>query len=119
MLPPPQPPKPSGEAEAGGSLETRLHIAEDGFVTILTGKIEEGQGARTELAMAAAEELRVPLDRVRMLMGDTDQSPNDGTTAGSGTTPQDGAAGAQSRRGGPPIAPGRGQPAVPGRSRAA
>ena len=82
---------PSSQAQRGGGggpLETRLHIAEDGWVTILTGKIEEGQGARTELAMAAAEELRVPLDRVRMLMGDTDQAPNDGTTAGSTTTPR-------------------------------
>ena len=82
---------PSSQAQRGGGggpLETRLHIAEDGWVTILTGKIEEGQGARTELAMAAAEELRVPLDRVRMVMGDTDQAPNDGTTAGSSTTPR-------------------------------
>jgi len=82
---------PTSEAQRGGGggpLETRLHIAEDGWVTILTGKIEEGQGARTELAMAAAEELRVPLDRVRMVMGDTDQAPNDGTTAGSSTTPR-------------------------------
>ena len=71
-----------------GTLEARLHIGEDGFITILSGKIEEGQGALTELAMAAAEELRVPLDRVRMVMGDTDQVPNDGGTAGSGTTPR-------------------------------
>jgi isoquinoline 1-oxidoreductase len=71
-----------------GTLETRLHIGEDGFITVLSGKIEEGQGALTELAMAAAEELRVPLDRVRMVMGDTDQTPNDGGTAGSGTTPR-------------------------------
>jgi CO/xanthine dehydrogenase Mo-binding subunit len=71
-----------------GALETRLHIAEDGLVTILTGKIEEGQGALTELAMAAAEELRVPLNRVRMVMGDTDRVPSDGTTAGSSATPR-------------------------------
>jgi isoquinoline 1-oxidoreductase len=82
---------PLSEAQRGGgdsSLETRLHIAEDGSITILAGKIEEGQGARTELALAAAEELRVPLDRVRMVLGDTDQVPSDGTTAGSGTTPR-------------------------------
>jgi isoquinoline 1-oxidoreductase len=71
-----------------GALESRLHIGEDGLITILTGKVEEGQGALTELTMAAAEELRVPIDRVRMVMGDTDQAPNDGTTAGSGTTPR-------------------------------
>jgi CO/xanthine dehydrogenase Mo-binding subunit len=82
---------PPSEAQRGGGavvLETRLHIAEDGFITILSGKIEEGQGALTELTMAAAEELRVPVNRVRMVMGDTDQTPNDGTTAGSGTTPR-------------------------------
>ena len=82
---------PLSDAHRGGgagTLETRLHIGEDGFITVLSGKVEEGQGALTELAMAGAEELRVPLDRVRMVMGDTDQTPNDGTTAGSGTTPR-------------------------------
>jgi isoquinoline 1-oxidoreductase len=77
-----------GGGAGAGTLETRLHIGEDGYITVLSGKIEEGQGALTELAMAAAEELRVPLDRVRMVMGDTDQTPNDGGTAGSGTTPR-------------------------------
>ncbi|MGA2147272.1 MAG: molybdopterin cofactor-binding domain-containing protein [Bryobacteraceae bacterium] len=82
---------PLSDAQRGsgaGTFETRLHIGEDGFITVLSGKIEEGQGALTELAMAAAEELRLPLDRVRMVMGDTDQTPNDGGTAGSGTTPR-------------------------------
>lgn len=82
---------PLSDAQRGGgagTLETRLHVGEDGFITVLSGKVEEGQGALTELAMAAAEELRVPLDRVRMVMGDTDQTPNDGGTAGSGTTPR-------------------------------
>ncbi len=82
---------PLSEAQRGGgvsSLETRLHIGEDGVITILTGKVEEGQGALTELTMAAAEELRVPLNRVRMVMGDTDQVPNDGGTSGSTTTPR-------------------------------
>jgi isoquinoline 1-oxidoreductase len=82
---------PSSPAQRGGSgggpLEARLHIGEDGTISILTGKIEEGQGARTELMMAAAEELRVPLERVRLLMADTDRVPNDGGTSGSRTTP--------------------------------
>jgi len=77
-----------GGGAGAGTLETRLHVGEDGFLTILSGKIEEGQGALTELAMAAAEELRVPLDRVRMVMGDTNLTPNDGGTSGSGTTPR-------------------------------
>jgi isoquinoline 1-oxidoreductase len=46
-----------------------------------------GQGARAELSQAAAEELRVPLDRVQMVMADTGLVPDDGITAGSRTTP--------------------------------
>jgi isoquinoline 1-oxidoreductase len=72
---------------AEGTLEARLHINQDGSITLLTGKVEEGQGPRTELAMAAAEELRVPLDRVNVVMADTELVPNDGITAGSRTTP--------------------------------
>jgi isoquinoline 1-oxidoreductase len=85
---------PQADAQRGrgnsapATLGARLHLGEDGAVTILTGKIEEGQGARTEIALAAAEELRIPLERVRMMMADTDATPNDGTTAGSGTTPR-------------------------------
>ncbi len=77
----------SQRAGESGSLETRLHIGEDGAVTVLSGKVEEGQGPRTELTMAAAEELGVPIDRVRLIMADTDLVPNDGITAGSRTTP--------------------------------
>jgi isoquinoline 1-oxidoreductase len=77
-----------GGGGGAGTLETRLHIGEDGFITVLSGKIEEGQGALTELAMVAAEELHVSLDRMRMVMGDTELTPNDGATAGSGTTPR-------------------------------
>ncbi|MEX2263180.1 MAG: molybdopterin cofactor-binding domain-containing protein [Bryobacteraceae bacterium] len=82
----------AGEAQgqrqsAGSTLEARLHIGEDGVITILNGKIEEGQGPRTEFAMAAAEELRVPVERIRMVMADTDATPNDGGTSGSRSTP--------------------------------
>lgn len=76
------------QREAGGStLEARLHVGDDGRITILTGKVEEGQGPRTELAMVAAEELRVPVAQIVMQMADTDATPNDGTTAGSRSTP--------------------------------
>jgi isoquinoline 1-oxidoreductase beta subunit len=71
----------------GLTVAARLHIGEDGTITVLTGKIEIGQGARTQLTQAAAEELRVPVDRINLVMGDTAICPNDGTTAGSRTTP--------------------------------
>src|SRR4051812_2674807 len=69
-------------------LDARLHIAKDGTITVMTGKVEGGQGSRAELTQAAAEELRVPVDRVRLIMADTSLCPDDGITAGSGTTPR-------------------------------
>lgn len=68
-------------------VAARIHIAEDGTITVLSGKVEMGQGSRGELSQAAAEELRVPVERIRMLLADTSLVPDDGTTAGSRTTP--------------------------------
>lgn len=74
---------------SGGSraVSTRIHIGNDGVITVLSGKIEMGQGARTELAQAAAEELRVPFAQIKMVLGDTALVPDDGLSAGSRTTP--------------------------------
>src|SRR2546421_10297117 len=56
--------RPGGGGEIGGgapvNLDARLHIGKDGTITVLSGKVEGGQGARAELTQAAAEELRVP-----------------------------------------------------------
>jgi len=60
-----------------------LRIGPDGRVGCFVGKVEMGQGNMTALAMLAAEELDVPLDRVDILMGDTDLCPWDGGTGGS------------------------------------
>ncbi len=64
-----------------------LHIGEDGIVTGFTGKAEIGQNVRTSLAQTIADELRVPFESVRMVMGDTAQTPFDAGTFGSRTTP--------------------------------
>ena len=69
------------------TLAERLHIAPDGVVTVMTSKVEVGQGSRTQLTQAAAEELTLPLARVRLIMADTAMGPDDGGTAGSRTTP--------------------------------
>ncbi len=63
-----------------------LHIAEDGTVSCFTGKIEMGQGIITSLAQMMAEELNVPFDKVKMIMGDTDLCPYDQGTWGSLST---------------------------------
>ncbi|MCG3179827.1 MAG: Nicotinate dehydrogenase subunit B [Phycisphaerae bacterium] len=81
-----QPRRPRGGGGTG-KIAARVHIGKDGTITVMTGKVEAGQGARTELAQAAAEELGVPADRVQLIMADTDRAPDDGVTAGSRSTP--------------------------------
>jgi len=78
------------QARQGRSLPTDfnafLQITEDGLVNCFTGKIEMGQGAITSLAVEMADELDVPVGKVKMVMGDTDLCPWDGGTNGSQTT---------------------------------
>lgn len=69
------------------SIAAWLHIAEDGAVTAYTGKVEMGQNIRTSLTQAVAEELRVPVSAIHLVMGDTDLAPFDLGTFGSRTTP--------------------------------
>ncbi len=81
----------AADAQRGESLpqdlSAWLHIGKDGMVTVCTGKVEAGQGIRTSLAQAVAEELRTPLPTIRLVMGDTDLTPFDMGTFGSRTTP--------------------------------
>ena len=83
-----------GDRRGGGgggetrNLAARIHIGKDSIVTVLTGKVEMGQGSRGELTQAAAEELRVAVDQIQLVMSDTGLVPNDGLTAGSGSTPR-------------------------------
>jgi isoquinoline 1-oxidoreductase len=65
-----------------------LHIAEDGGVTVFTGKVEIGQNIKTSLAQTVADELHAPLASITMLMGDTKLTPFDMGTFGSRSTPQ-------------------------------
>jgi len=64
-------------------LDAWLRIGPDGSATVFTGKVELGQGIVTALAQIAAEELDLPLTRIKMISGDTGQTPNEGQTAGS------------------------------------
>ena len=76
-----------GEHVLPKDLSSWLHIAADGQVKVFTGKVEVGQNIRTSLAQQVAEELRVPFDSIKMIMGDTDLVPWDMGTFGSRTTP--------------------------------
>ena len=70
-------------------LEDRIQVAADGSVTALSGKFEFGQGIRTGFAQIVADELDVALERVTVVMGDTDRSPHDWGTYGSQSTHQE------------------------------
>ncbi|HQJ83429.1 MAG TPA: molybdopterin-dependent oxidoreductase, partial [Bacteroidales bacterium] len=69
-----------------------LHIQPDGMINCYTGKIEMGQGVITSLPLMMADELNVPLDRIKIVMGDTELCPYDAGTWGSLTTQQFGPA---------------------------
>ena len=96
------PRKPSGNASgrteaAWGSrptdqLDDWLAIEPDGTVTAFSGKVELGTGTLTALAQIVAEELDLSMDHVRMVMGDTVRTPNEGYTAGSMTVQASGSA---------------------------
>ncbi|HYM51767.1 MAG TPA: molybdopterin cofactor-binding domain-containing protein [Candidatus Limnocylindrales bacterium] len=60
-----------------------LHIGANGIVTAFTGKVDVGQDNGTALALLTAEELRLPLASIRVVMGDTDVCPFDVGTFGS------------------------------------
>jgi isoquinoline 1-oxidoreductase len=65
-----------------------VHIDGNGRVTGYTGKTEIGQNIRTSLAQAIADELRVPLASIALVMADTDLVPYDAGTFGSQSTPR-------------------------------
>jgi len=54
-----------------------------GKVTVLTGRVELGQGVLTAMAQIAADELDVTMARITIRSGDTEKAPNEGYTAGS------------------------------------
>ena len=78
----------AGQQGASGEVSAWVHIDEQGHITGYTGKTEIGQNIRTSLAQAIADELRVPLDRVSLVMADTDLVPYDQGTFGSQSTPR-------------------------------
>ncbi len=68
-------------------LDSWIAIASDGTVTAYTGKCDLGQGMFTVQTQLVAEELCVPLDRVKLIQCDTSVCPDQGTTSGSQSTP--------------------------------
>lgn len=78
-----QPPSLPGSLNDNRMLDAWLRIDADGSATIFPGKVELGQGVVTALAQIAAEELDLPVARVRLTTTGTGTSPDEGFTAGS------------------------------------
>jgi len=84
-------PRPGGWGERPPErVEQRIVIERDGTVVARSGKVEYGQGIRTGFAKIVAEELAVPLSRVRVELGETDRVPWDMGTFGSMSIATDG-----------------------------
>jgi aerobic-type carbon monoxide dehydrogenase small subunit (CoxS/CutS family)/CO/xanthine dehydrogenase Mo-binding subunit len=64
-------------------LDSWVRFDAESTVTLFTGKVELGQDIRTSFAMIGADELDVSLERIRVIMADTGQSPDEGYTVSS------------------------------------
>mgnify|MGYP000368439117 CR=1 FL=1 len=81
-----------GSLAANPELDAWLRIDATGAVTLLTGKVELGQGVLTALTQILADALDVAPEVIQVVSGDTDLSPNEGPTAGSFSMPYAGSA---------------------------
>lgn len=83
----------AGQAVAAGDLpgslkttpllDSWIRLDALGNITVATGKAELGQGIKTALLQIASDELRVPMDRIRLITADTAHTANEGYTSGS------------------------------------
>ena len=71
------------QLEANPELDRWVAFPAPGKVTVLTGRVELGQGVLTAMAQIAADELDVAMERITIRSGDTIKAPNEGYTAGS------------------------------------
>jgi xanthine dehydrogenase YagR molybdenum-binding subunit len=69
-----------------------VRVGSDGHVAVITAMQDIGTGTRTAMAQIAAEELGLPLERVRCELGDSARGPYASISAGSSTTPSMGPA---------------------------
>jgi CO/xanthine dehydrogenase Mo-binding subunit len=69
-----------------------IRVGSDGRATVVTAMQDIGPGTRTAMAQIAAEELGVPLEHVKVELGDSARGPYASISAGSSTTPSMGPA---------------------------
>jgi aerobic carbon-monoxide dehydrogenase large subunit len=67
----------------GSGEPARVRVRPDGIAELYVGSTPQGQGHQTMAGQVLAERLGWPLDRVRVVAGDTRHLPGGGLTAGS------------------------------------
>src|SRR3984885_4006051 len=68
------------DSPPANQVDSWLAIGSDGKVTAYTGKEELGQGMSTAQTQLVAEELCVPISRVKLIVADTHLTPDQGVT---------------------------------------
>ncbi len=73
------------EITAGGGSDEfgAVEVHDDGSATVFAGTLSHGQGHQTAYAMLVADATGIPVDRVRLVDGDTDAVRTGGGTGGS------------------------------------
>jgi aerobic carbon-monoxide dehydrogenase large subunit len=71
----------------GEGEEVKVHLEQDGTVTVYSGTQSNGQGHATAYAQFASQHLDLPLDRIRVVQGDTAQIATGNGTGGSRSIP--------------------------------
>ncbi len=64
----------------------RVALKADGTVALFQGAVDIGQGSNTVIAQICADALGLPLDRIALVGGDTDSTPDAGKTSASRQT---------------------------------
>jgi CO/xanthine dehydrogenase Mo-binding subunit len=68
-----------------GNSSAHLTVNADGSISVVVGSVDL-TGTRTALAQIAADEFRIPIDKVHVTVGDTDQTGYTDTSGGSRIT---------------------------------
>jgi aldehyde oxidoreductase len=75
-----------GNTSLSNPSTIRVGLAPDGAITLYSGAAEIGQGVSTVLTQICADALGVPMDSVRLVMGDTDRTADAGKSSASRQT---------------------------------
>jgi xanthine dehydrogenase molybdenum-binding subunit len=75
-----------GRHISGGDTGVILAVEPDGAFTVISPTFDQGAGTHTILRQLVAEEMRVPVQQVRVVVGDTDIAPHDSGARASRVT---------------------------------